>query len=173
MDDRLCQQQPGGDLELYIRDEVSAVDGVLTGNLTLVPGSNTVTVLSGGSTATRNANYDGLGNDATSDLLAPGAFLPIGGRIQVKIRTTINLTGPGGQPHPDGQTLYNQTIASGSQLVSTVKSDSIDATKHEHLRRRSASGGKPAAVPECGYARPDHRTIKDRRLPTYREGQVR
>jgi len=111
-----------------IRDEISAFDGVITGNLTLVPGSNSVTVLSGGATATRNTNYDGLGDDTTSDLLATGAFLPIGGRIQVKVRTTINLLGPGGQPHPDGQILYNQTIASGAQLVTTVKSDAIDHT---------------------------------------------
>lgn len=111
-----------------IRDEISAVDGVLTGNLTLVPGSNTVTVLSGGATATRNTSYDGLGNDATSDMLAPGATLPVGGRIQVKVRTTINLTLPNGQPLPDSQILYNQTLASGAQLVTTVKSDAIDAT---------------------------------------------
>mgnify|MGYP001299684103 CR=1 FL=1 len=111
-----------------IRDEISAVDGVLTGNLTLVPGSNIVTLLSGGATATRNPNYDGLGDDSTSDLLAPGAFLPVGGRIQVKVQTTINLLGPGGQPHPDGQTLYNQTLARGNQIVGTVKSDAIDWT---------------------------------------------
>lgn len=111
-----------------IRDEISAVDGVLTGNLTLVAASNTVTITSGGATATRNTGYDGLGDDATSDLLAPGAFLPVGGRIQVKVRTTINLLGPGGQPHPDGQILYNQTIARGSQITGTVKSDAIDTT---------------------------------------------
>ncbi|HMQ04096.1 MAG TPA: carboxypeptidase-like regulatory domain-containing protein [Pyrinomonadaceae bacterium] len=111
-----------------IRDEISAIDGVLTGNLTLVPGSNIVTVLSGGAAATRNANYDGIGDDSTSDLLAPGAFLPVGGRIQVKVQTTINLLGPGGQPHPDGQTLYNQTLARGNQIVGTVKSDAIDWT---------------------------------------------
>ena len=100
----------------------------LTGNLTLVAGSNQVTVVSGGATATRNTNYDGLGDDSTSDLLADGAFLPVGGRVQVKVRTTINLLGENGQPHPDGQILYNQTIARGSQLVGTVKSDAIDAT---------------------------------------------
>lgn len=111
-----------------IRDEISAVDGVLTGNLTLVAASNTVTLTSGGAIASRNTAYDGLGNDSTSDLLASGAFLPVGGRIQVKVRTTINLLGPGGQPHPDGTILYNQTIASGAQIVGTVKSDAIDAT---------------------------------------------
>lgn len=111
-----------------IRDEISAVDGVLTGNLTLVAASNTVTITSGGATATRNTSYDGLGDDATSDLLANGAFLPVGGRIQVKVRTTINLLGPGGQPHPDGQILYNQTLARGTQITGTVKSDAIDPT---------------------------------------------
>lgn len=111
-----------------IRDEVSAVDGVLTGNLTLVAGSNTVTLVSGGASATRNPNYDGIGDDATSDLLAPGASLPIGGRIQVKIRTTINLLGPGGQPHPDGLILYNQGIARGTQITGAVKTDAIDWT---------------------------------------------
>ncbi len=111
-----------------IRDQISAVDGVLTGNLTLVAGSNTVTVTSGGAVATRNTGYDGIGDDATSDLLTNGAFLPVGGRIQVKVRTTINLLGPGGQPHPDGQILYNQTLGRGAQITGTVKSDAIDAT---------------------------------------------
>lgn len=111
-----------------IRDQISAVDGTLTGNLTLVAASNTVTITSGGATATRNTNYDGLGDDATSDLLAAGAFLPVGGRIQVKVRTTINLTGPGGVPHPDGLILYNQTLARGTQITGTVKSDAIDWT---------------------------------------------
>jgi hypothetical protein len=111
-----------------IRDEISAVDGVLTGNLTLVAASNQVTIVSGGATATRNTSYDGLGDDSTSDLLAPGAFLPVGGRIQVKVRTTINLLGPGGQPHPDGTILSNQTLARGTQIVGTVKSDAIDWT---------------------------------------------
>ncbi len=111
-----------------IRDEISAIDGVLTGNLTLVPGSNLVTVTQGGAVAVRNPNYDGLGDDATSDMLAPGATLPVGARIQVKVRTTINLLGPGGQPHPDGQILWNQTLARGTQITGTVKSDAIDWT---------------------------------------------
>lgn len=111
-----------------IRDQVSAVDGVLTGNLTLVPASNIVTITSGGAVATRNASYDGIGDDATSDMLAAGASLPVGGRIQVKVRMTINLTGPGGQPHPDGLILYNQTLARGTQITGTVKSDAIDWT---------------------------------------------
>lgn len=111
-----------------IRDQISAVDGVLTGNLTLVAASNTVTLVSGGATATRNTTYDGIGDDATSDLLANGASLPVGGRIQVKVRTTINLLGSNGQPLPDGQILYNQTLGRGTQITGTVKSDAIDPT---------------------------------------------
>ncbi|MGD9563768.1 MAG: carboxypeptidase-like regulatory domain-containing protein [Pyrinomonadaceae bacterium] len=111
-----------------IRDEVSAINGELTGNLTLVPGSNIVTITSGGAIAERNPDYDGLGDDETSDMLEDGAFLPVGGRVQVKVRMTINLTGPGGQPHPDGQILWNQTLARGTQITGTVKSDAIDWT---------------------------------------------
>jgi len=120
-----CQFDVSG---FNIRDEIGAVDGELTGNLTLVAGSNIVTVLSGGSNATRNTSYDGIGDDSTSDLLAPGAILPVGGRIQVKIQTTINMSLPGGQPYPDGQILYNQALARGNQIVGTVKSDAIDWT---------------------------------------------
>ncbi|MCC6328585.1 MAG: carboxypeptidase regulatory-like domain-containing protein [Acidobacteria bacterium] len=111
-----------------IRDEVSAIDGSLTGNLTLVAGSNTVTITSGGAVATRNTNYDGLGNDPTSDLLAPGASLPVGGRIQVKVRMTINTTTSTGDPLPNGTILWNQTLAHGAQIVGEVKSDAIDWT---------------------------------------------
>lgn len=119
---------PVGVNNFQIRDEVSAIEGNLTGNLTLVPGSNVVTVLGGGAIATRNTGYDGIGNDATSDLLADGATLPVGGRIQVKVRMVISLTGPGGQPHPDGLILWNQTLARGTQITGTVKSDAVDWT---------------------------------------------
>lgn len=98
-----------------IRDIVQA-------NLTLVPGSNTVTLTTGGATAVRNPAYDGIGNDSTSDLLAPGAFLPVNGRIQVKVRMVINLG------TPSDTILLNQTGATGSTLVSTTNSDNIDAT---------------------------------------------
>jgi len=114
--------------DFNIRDEVSAVNGLLTGNLTLVAGSNQVSVLGGGATAGPNLSYDGLGDDPSSDLLAPGAFLPVGGRVQVKIRTTVNLLGSGGHPLPNGTILYNQTIARGNQVVGTVKSEAIDAS---------------------------------------------
>lgn len=111
-----------------IRDEISAIDGNLTGNLTLVAGSNVVTVTSGGAIASRNPNYDGLGDDPTSDLLETGAFLPVGGRIQVKVRTTINLTDSNGNPLPNDTILWNQTLASGAQIAGEVKSDAVDWT---------------------------------------------
>ncbi len=111
-----------------IRDQISVIDGVLTGNLTLVAGSNLVTLTSGGATASRNTNYDGIGDDSTSDLLANGAFLPVGGRIQVKVRTVINVLGSNGQPLPNNTILYNQTLASGPQITGTVKSDAVDQT---------------------------------------------
>ncbi|MBK9155772.1 MAG: carboxypeptidase regulatory-like domain-containing protein [Chloracidobacterium sp.] len=111
-----------------IRDEISVVDGEFTGNLTLVPGSNIVTVLSGGATGSRNAAYDGIGDDSTSDMLAPGAILPVGGRIQMKLQTTINLGPVGGGSYPDGQILYNQALGRGNQISGTVKTDAIDWT---------------------------------------------
>lgn len=111
-----------------IRDQIGLFNGELTGNLTFVAGSNVVTLVSGGATAVRNTNYDGIGNDSTSNLLAAGATLPVGGRIQVRLRTTINMLGPDGHPHPDGTILYNQTLGIGTQLTSGVLSDAIDAT---------------------------------------------
>ena len=95
---------------------------VIQANLTLVPGSNVVTLTSGGAVATANGSYDGIGNDSSSDLLAPGAFLPVNGRIQVKVRMVINLG------IPAGTVLLNQTVATGSTLVSATSSDNIDAT---------------------------------------------
>lgn len=111
-----------------IRDQIGVIDGTNHGNLTFVAGSNQVTILSGGATATRNPAFDGVGNDATSDLLANGAFLPVGGRIQVKVRTTINLLGSNNQPLPDGTILWNQTVGTGAQILTPVKSDAIDWT---------------------------------------------
>lgn len=111
-----------------IRDQIGLFNGELTGNLTFVAGSNIVTLVSGGASASRNTNYDGIGNDSTSNLLANGATLPVGGRIQVKLRTTVNLLNNDGQPHEDGTILYNQTLGIGNQLTSGVLSDAIDAT---------------------------------------------
>jgi hypothetical protein len=114
--------------DFNIRDEISVIDGEFFGNHTFVPGTNIVTLLAGGASATRNPNYDGVGNDSTSDLLAPGAFLPVGGRIQVKIQTSIPLLGSNGQPLPDGTILWNQGLARGMQIVGTVKTDAVDWT---------------------------------------------
>lgn len=152
-----------------IRDEISAVDGVLTGNLTLVAGSNTVTITSGGATATRNTSYDGLGNDSTSDLLAPGAFLPVGGRIQVKVRTTINLLEPDGTPHPDGRILYNQTLASGTQIVGTVKSDAIDTTNTSIFGIDTPPAGSFLQLQNVGILDPTIARIKG---PTAAEASI-
>lgn len=111
-----------------IRDQIGAVDGELTGNLTFVAGSNIVTITSGGATATRNTAYDGIGDDSTSDMLASGATLPVGGRIQMKLQTTINMAPAGGGSYPDGQILYNQALGRGNQITGTVKTDAIDWT---------------------------------------------
>lgn len=95
-----------------------------TGFLTLVPGSNIVTVLSGGATALRNPAFDGVGDDPTSDLLAAGAFLPVGGRIQIKVQTIVKNNTP--RPY----VLLNQTKARSQTILPTdsTKSDAIDAT---------------------------------------------
>ena len=100
-----------------IRDIVQA-------NLTLVAGSNLVTVVTPGSTATRNASYDGIGNDSTSDLLAPGAFLAVNGRIQIKVRMIPNINTPA------VTILRNQTSATGTGLIpgTSLNSDNVDTT---------------------------------------------
>lgn len=95
-----------------------------TGYLILVPDSNVVSFTSGGATATRNLVYDGVGEDSTSDLLADGAFLPVGGRIQIKVQTIVKLNTP--RPY----ILLNQTKARSQTILPTdnTKSDAIDAT---------------------------------------------
>lgn len=98
------------------------IQDIIQANLTYVPGSVAVTLTSGGAIASANLAYDGVGNDSTSNLLAPGAFLPVNGRIQVKIRTVINLG------TPNDTILANQTGATGSTLVSITNSDNIDFT---------------------------------------------
>lgn len=113
-------QSPFDIADFQIRDIVGA-------NMTLVAGSNNVTFVSAGSIAAKNNSYDGVGDDATSDLLAPGALLKVNGRIQVTIDTVINLS------TPTGTTLYNQTIASAPTLNPSPSnsSDNIDATNFE------------------------------------------
>lgn len=104
--------------------QVRDIIGELSGFLTLVPGSNVVSFTSGGAIASRNAGYDGAGDDATADMLATGAFLPVGGRIQIKVQTTVNLNVP--RPY----ILLNQTKARSQSINPTdsTKSDAIDAT---------------------------------------------
>lgn len=104
--------------------QVRDIIGELSGFLTLVPNSNVVTLLQGGATALRNPAYDGAGDDATADMLAAGAFLPTGGRIQIKVQTTINANVP--RPY----VLLNQTKARSQTILPTdnTKSDAIDAT---------------------------------------------
>lgn len=99
---------------------------VIQANLTFVAGSNLVTFVSadGFSMASRNTLYDGIGNDSTSDLLAAGAQLKVNGRIQVKVRMTVNAN------TPNGTVLRNQTVATGSNLTpsTSLNSDNVDAT---------------------------------------------
>lgn len=104
--------------------QVRDIIGELSGFLTLVPGSNVVTLTQGGATAARNPAYDGAGDDATADMLLTGAFLPVGGRIQIKVQTTINANVP--RPY----VLLNQTKARSQTILPTdsTKSDAIDAT---------------------------------------------
>lgn len=85
------------------------------------PGSVSIQVY-GGATAALDPAFDGAGN---TDLLAAGATLPVGGRIQVKLRTQID---PNTMPLP--YVLFNQTTARSSTLPPTpnTKSDAIDAT---------------------------------------------
>ena len=91
-------------------------------HLIYVPGSVTVTAYSGAN-ATLNAGFTGAGAGATLDLLAPGAFLPVGGRIRVKLSTQISEFAP--TPYD----LFNQTTARSLSIAPTAltKSDAIDA----------------------------------------------
>ncbi|MEO7674182.1 MAG: carboxypeptidase-like regulatory domain-containing protein [Pyrinomonadaceae bacterium] len=98
------------------------IQDIIQPGLTLdSPGAVTLGTVSGGASATLNPGYDGIGNDATSNLLATG-FLPVNGRIQVRVRTRINLG------LPSDTILRNQTAANGLNLASTTNSDNIDAT---------------------------------------------
>lgn len=111
-------------LNFQIRDII----GEFNGYLTLVPGSNIVTITQGGATAARNPAYDGVGDDASADMLAEGAFLPPGGRIQVKVQTIINANVL--IDNPSGYTVFNQTTGRSQLLLPTpsTKSDAIDTT---------------------------------------------
>lgn len=95
---------------------------IIREHLTLRPGSNQISLILSGSTASRNPSYDGIGNDATSDLLAPGSFLPVNGRIQVVVDTLINIDAP------ESTSIGNQSAATGSNVSLPVLSDNIDWT---------------------------------------------
>lgn len=103
--------------EFQIEDVIPTINQYLT----FVPGSNIVVLTSGGATASRNPAYNGNTN---TDMLAPGAFLPTGGRIQMKVQTTVDLNVP--RPY----VVYNQTRARSSTLLPSdnTKSDAVDAT---------------------------------------------
>jgi fimbrial isopeptide formation D2 family protein len=88
------------------------VTDTLNSKLTFV-GPLTVTATSG-STAAANASYNGTSN---VNLLQSGASLAPGGKITIKIKTTVNNTG----------TIPNQAIGNGTG-ISNVKTDTIDST---------------------------------------------
>ncbi len=114
--------------ENHFQFQVRDIIGQINGFLTLVPGSNVVTLVSGGAMAERNPGFDGAGDDASADMLAPGAFLPSGGRIQIRVQTTID--GNVLMVHQNGYTVFNQTTARSVSLPPTdsTKSDAIDTT---------------------------------------------
>lgn len=112
--------------------QVRDVIGEVNGKLTYVPGSLVVTPFNPPNPsaevtiASANAAYDGVGDDATADQLAAGGYLPVGGRIQIKVRTLVdNFIVP-----PGGYILFNQTRARSASIVVSdlTKSDAIDAT---------------------------------------------
>lgn len=107
---------PANQLNFQIRDVI----GELSGFLTWVPGQNSITLYDG-ATGSLNPAFNG-GSDP--NLLAPGAFLPSGGRIRVKVRTTINSNVP--RPY----ILLNQTQASSDSIPGSTQtnSDAVDAT---------------------------------------------
>ncbi len=92
-------------------------------HLQFVPGSVSVTTYSG-ATAVVNPAFTGSGAGITLDLLAPGAFLPVGGRVRVKLSTQISPDAP--TPYD----LFNQTTARSSTVAASpsTKSDAVDAT---------------------------------------------
>lgn len=77
----------------------------------------------GGATASANPSFTGSGAGTSLDLLAPGAFVPVGGRVRVKLKTQI---APGA---PVPYDLFNQTTARSDSLLPTAltKSDAVDA----------------------------------------------
>lgn len=101
------------------------IHDIAGGLRTVVPGSNVIRFVSSGSSATSNPAYDGAGDDESSDLLAAGAVLKAGGRIQVSIDMVIT------QGTESGTALLNQAAASGSTIVNPVLTDNIDSSNFE------------------------------------------
>ncbi len=84
-----------------------------------------------GTDANPNQSFNGVG---ITNLLQPGAVLPPGGRIQVKILTTITNAPNNLVPCPDPldpkKCVYNQATASSASIPAsaTTKTDGVDAT---------------------------------------------
>jgi uncharacterized repeat protein (TIGR01451 family) len=79
--------------------------------------SLTVTTTGTGTTASANGSYNGTSN---VNMLAPGARLDIGGKIQVTVKTTVKNNSIG--------QVWNQTNATGINVAATgVRSDALDA----------------------------------------------
>lgn len=90
-------------------------DVLQTGVVITATGAQTVTPVGPGTSAAKNPNYNGAGNN---NLLAPGATLGAGERITVVIPTTVTAS--------SGQVL-NHPLATGSNMqVSGVTTDTID-----------------------------------------------
>ena len=111
---------PAIQFNFQIRDNLKEFDPYLI----FEPGSVTIETYNG-ATASLNPAYDGDGNDGSSDLLAPGAQLPPGGRIQIRLRTLID---PVNTPVP--YVLDNQTTGRSDSIDASpsTRSDAIDAT---------------------------------------------
>lgn len=111
--------------------QIRDIIGQIGGFLIWVPGQNSIQLYNSPdpgaplTQGTLNPGYDGIGNDASSDLLGPNAVLPVGGRIRVRVRTRID---PNASPLP--RSFFNQSIASSSTLDASdfTKTDAVDAT---------------------------------------------
>ncbi len=140
-----------------------------TGFLTLVSGSNIVSFLSGGATASRNPAFDGVGNDSTSDLLDTGAFLPVGGRIQIKVQTIVKDNTP--RPY----VLLNQTKARSQTILPTdnTKSDAIDASNASIFTSNPPPAGSVIQVQNVAIIDPTAAPIAPTAASVSMEGHVR
>ncbi len=97
------------------------VKDIIQPHLTLVPSSNVVLTSGPPTTAIANPGYTGSGIGSTSDLLLPGAFLPVNGRIQIKVRMVVKLDTP--------ENTVCQTSSAPNLLPgSSLNSDNVDTT---------------------------------------------